>query len=211
VTIETLKTEYTTLSTKALAICDTAAKEQRSLTDDEQTKFADLVEQAQTKHGEIEKQKASGFMSLDELERLLDPINAGTKTHGSRETHPWTKALTNATHLVGGHGEKAGVTGGGQGAVMVGSLADPAARLGTPGGEILSLITIEPWGTRGDGSAVNFLREATRSLAAAAVPVGTAKPPSDGLEMVTADATTYAHTIPGVPIQWLADAANWTR
>ena len=62
---------------------------------------------------------------------------------------------------------------------------------------------------RGDGGTVEFLRQASRTLRAAIVPVGQTKPASDvGLDMVTAEAWTFAHTIPGVPLQWLADTAN---
>ena len=92
---------------------------------------------------------------------------------------------------------------------MVGSLGDPLARLGAPGGELLALLAVEEWGPRGDGSVVNFLRQATRALHAAIAPINTTKPSSDiGLDMVTADLWTFAHYIGAVPLQWLQDAAN---
>ena len=101
------------------------------------------------------------------------------------------------------------MTGGGQGSTMVGSLGDPAARLGAPGGELIGLLNVEGWGGRGDGSVVNFLRQATRALHAAVVPTSAAKPSSDlGLDMLSADVWTFAHYIGGVPLQWSADASN---
>ena len=126
---------------------------------------------------------------------------------GTREQHAWTKALLEGSRE-GAFGQK-GISGGGQGTVVVGSLADPAARLGAPGGELLALLSVEEWGGRGGGSSVEFLREATRDLNAALVAVSAAKPSSDiGLDMVTADTWTFAHFIGGVPLQWLTDAAN---
>jgi HK97 family phage major capsid protein len=214
---ESLKREYMTLRDKALGITEAAIADGRSLTDQEATKVAELVDQAKAKHTEVEKATSrSGYgMPADEFDKLREQLDdaygEGTKARGQgvREAHPWTKALAEADHLAGGHGEKAGVTGGGQGSVVVGSLADPAARLGTPGGELLALITVELWGLRGDGSSVGFLRQASRDLKAAVVDVGDAKPASDiGLDMVAADVWTFAHYLGAIPLAWLADAAN---
>jgi HK97 family phage major capsid protein len=209
-----------------LSVADSAIAEGRDLTGPEQAEIEQAVKEGKRLYAEIERERMEKLaIPPEQLKAILDYAKTpeawahmgedggmkagGAKAPAMREPHSWTKAILGAEHLVGGNGEKAGVTGGGQGSVVVGSLADPAARLGTPGGELLQLITVEPWGSRGDGSSVGFLREATRDLNAAVVDVGAEKPASDiGLSMVAADVWTFAHHVPGVPLQYLADAAN---
>ena len=225
------RARYRELREGALGITDLAIAEGRQLTEPEQRQIEGAITEGKKLAAELEARQLHAppelLKQLEEFSRTPEAmkLHEGDYTvdaHGrvklrsdkgdgpkTREPHAWTKALQEARHLVGGHGEKAGVTGGGQGSVVVGSLADPAARLGTPGGEILALVTVEPWGDRGDGSSVEFLREATRDLNAAIVATGTAKPASDiGLDMVSRAVETYAHHIPGVPVQWVQDAAN---
>ena len=171
-TLVKTKADYRALREKALSITDRASAENRALTSAEQAEIERTVEQAKALHDDIEHAALDRYPDAD---TLITTINEAVKDREreagggpkTRDAHPWTKALTEARHLVGGHGEKAGVTGGGQGTVVVGSLADPAARLGAPGGELLALVTVEDWASRGDGSSVEFLREATRALHAA--------------------------------------------
>jgi hypothetical protein len=164
------------------------------------------VEEAKSLYAEIERDRR-GLKAMDLVDEAVRVHMGGGPGQGQREQHPWTKAIIEGDRG-GAFGQK-GVTGGGQGSVVVGSLGDPAARLGAPGGELLALLTVEGWDARGDGAVVSFLRETTRDLKAAVVATGAAKPESSiGLDMLSADVLTYAHVVSHVPLQWFADAAN---
>jgi hypothetical protein len=126
---QTIKKKYADLRAKALAIPEHAATEDRPLTPQEQTQLASLVEQAQAKHAEIERQQRGRGLSRDELDRIIQTgVKGEGQGLGTRELHPWTKALQEATHLVG-HGTKAGVL------ASVGNVRGPAARAASGQGE----------------------------------------------------------------------------
>jgi HK97 family phage major capsid protein len=204
--LEQAKAAYSALRDQAIAITEKAIAEKRDLTDDETTKLGEVVEKAKAAEQKVKEAQDQTYAPRN-ADALVDALLNGTGTKGEREPHVWTKALMEGSSR-GAFGEK-GVTGGGQGSVVVGSLGDPAAQLGAPGGEILALLSVESWGERGDGSVVSFLRETSRTLRASVVPVGTAKPSSDiGLDMVSADSWTFAHNVGAVPLQWLQDAGN---
>ena len=206
-TIAAKRAEARDIKERALAITDKAISEERQLTEAEAKQVDQMVGQAKALQNEVEAERTGAGLEATKMLNELQRKAWGTPAGGQRDLHPWTKALIEAS-TKGAFGKK-GVTGGGTGSVMVGSLGDPLARLGAPGGELLALLAVEEWGPRGDGSVVNFLRQATRALHAAIAPINTTKPSSDiGLDMVTADLWTFAHYVGAVPLQWLQDAAN---
>ena len=208
--LDKARRDYEALREDAMAITDKAMAENRELTDDEQTRLRQVVTAA--KAAERDAKGRPIGMPIEQLNGLINAhlaaeekqAGGGTKAAGQRgepTIHPWAEKLKAARVA----GEKA-VTNTTTGAVLVGSLADTGARLGSPGGEILSLITIEDWAGRGDGSTISVVRQASRDLHAAIAPIGTKKPESNlAIEQVTADIWTFATTATGVPLAWLSD------
>jgi Phage capsid family len=210
-TLKEKRERYESLRQKALGLTEKALAEDRQLDAAESRELDSLVEDAKQLHAQIERDQA-GLKAMDLVDQAV-AIHMGTaegQTLGVKARdvmgHSWARAIKSA---LGG-----GLSGGEKTLTVPPAASIPMPSLATTpmgyaGAPLLGAVGITPWPATDGGRTIQFLRETTRTLAAAIVDPGATKPSSTlGLTLVESNAETVAHVCPAINRNDLQDFAN---
>lgn len=209
-TIAQLEEQSKVVLLKAKSITDGCIAAGRDFTPAERQEVDELMAQHHTlkaQAGERRESEAKTEALMDQLGKMrsLDDMTGGKlfRTSAPVQGGDWFKAYMD--HQSRGDAKQLVTPSG---FVGVPALASTIPAVGETVESVLQLVTTE----RLENSSVTYLREATRSHAAAPVAAGSVKPESE-YELVEIDAPSevIAHLSKPAPRQWFADAPNLQR
>jgi HK97 family phage major capsid protein len=207
-TLEELKAEKLSYLSAAKTICDTVDREDRDFTKEERTEVQSYMGKSRLIQDQITAldpdAKKKQQDQDDEMRSFILKLGEGIEHgKGRGKAGPWSTAFLKDRQK---YGAKELLTPSGSVGVPALSETIPAAA------EALETILQALIPTPTSNSSIEYLREVTRTHAAAPVAAGAVKPTSVyELIEVEAPCETIAHLSEPVKRQWLSDAANLKR
>jgi hypothetical protein len=190
VNLEQLKEQYETHRVAALALCEKAAAEDRSLTEKEQADLDTQVEKAKALKAKIDETER-GLRAMEVVDQLV-AIHGGTKDgatlslKNAETSHPWATAITKAAEMMGAKAFSMP-----SGSIPLPALSTVPFSLGQLGAPLVQAVGLRPWPADG-GRAVTYLRQTGRTNRAAIWHYGAAADGSDTPTKPVTDLATVA-------------------
>jgi HK97 family phage major capsid protein len=207
-TLEELKAELHIFLTAAKKIIEPVESGNRDFTPQERSEISTYLAKAklvkdQIKSMDPEGEKARQAKNDAEMRKYIEDLGEGINPGGNGKAGPWSTAFLKDRQKFGA---KELLTPSGSVGVPALSATIPAA------GEVLETILQVLRPTPTTNSSVEYLREVTRTHAAAPVAAGAVKPTSV-YELIEVDSPCelIAHLSEPVKRSWLSDAANLKR
>ena len=188
--LEQLKEQYETHGVAALALCEKAAAEDRSLTEKEQADLDTQVEKAKALKAKIDETER-GLRAMEVVDQLV-AIHGGTKDgatlslKNAETSHPWATAITKAAEMMGAKAFSMP-----SGSIPLPALSTVPFSLGQLGAPLVQAVGLRPWPADG-GRAVTYLRQTGRTNRAAIWHYGAAADGSDTPTKPVTDLATVA-------------------